>query len=282
MSYSLSDPIAALACNTSLDLFESRCWSSGSLMQNAIGLDHLAATLKRFNRKRRASALCRRVGNWLRSVNLDTTDLLEEVINLSASARGYSGSGFQRAILALGERETATRLKLLSAGSALRAELEIFPLAARPTELQLLSGPRLRLARQAAVAVLALGMPALSGCQSGVSEMAPPPLKDTQTPPQKPGADQEGRCSLVGDVTDPSGAVIANATVTIANLDTGLTHTVKTNELGHYVAGGLALGRYSVKAESPGFRPSKRPASYSRQGPMAAPMSLSKFALTLS
>ncbi len=92
--YSLSDPIAALACNTSLDLFESRCWSSGSLMQNAIGLDHLAATLKRFNRKRRASALCRRVGNWLRSVNLDTTDLLEEVINLSASARGYSGSGF--------------------------------------------------------------------------------------------------------------------------------------------------------------------------------------------
>jgi hypothetical protein len=84
--------------------------------------------------------------------------------------------------------------------------------------------------------------------------MAPPPLKDTQTPPQKPGADQEGRCSLLGDVTDPSGAVVANATVTIANLDTGLTYTVKTNELGHYVAGGLALGRYSVKAESPGFK----------------------------
>lgn len=252
--YSLSDPMAALACNTSLDLFESRCWSSGSLMQNAIGLDHLAATLKRFNRKRLASALCRRVGNWLRSVNLDTTDLLEEAINLGASARGCSSSGFHRAILALGERETATRLKFLSAGSSLRAELETFPHAARPTELQLLSGPRLRLARQAAVAVLALGMPALSGCQSGGSEMAPPPLKDTQTPPQTPGADQEGRCSLVGDVTDPSGAVVANATVTIANLDTGLTHTVKTNELGHYVAGGLALGRYSVKAESPGFK----------------------------
>jgi hypothetical protein len=41
--YTLSDPAAALACDLSLDLFESRCWSNGSLMQRAIGLDHLAA-----------------------------------------------------------------------------------------------------------------------------------------------------------------------------------------------------------------------------------------------
>ena len=79
--------------------------------------------------------------------------------------------------------------------------------------------------------------------------MAPPPLKDTQS-----GANQEGRCSLVGDVTDSSGAVVANATITIANLDTGLTRTVKTNEVGHYVAGGLRFGHYSVKAQSPGFK----------------------------
>jgi TonB family protein len=92
-------------------------------------------------------------------------------------------------------------------------------------------------------------MPTISGCQSGVSEMAPPPLKDTQS-----GANQEGRCSLVGDVTDSSGAVVANATITIANLDTGLTRTVKTNEVGHYVAGGLRFGHYSVKAQSPGFK----------------------------
>jgi TonB family protein len=58
----------------------------------------------------------------------------------------------------------------------------------------------------------------------------------------------------VGDVTDPQGAVVANATITISNLDTGLTRSVKTDEVGHYVAGGLKVGHYSVKAESPGFR----------------------------
>ena len=246
--YSLSDPVAALACDVSLDLFESRCWSNGSLMQNSIGLDHLAATLKRFNRRPEAAALCRRVTSWLRSVNLDTTGFLEEAINLSASAIGSRDPGFQRAILDLGERESATRLKLLSAGSTLRAELEALPLAAEPHEPTPFAASRLRFARQAAVAVLAIGMPAISGCQSGVSEMAPPPLKETQTPPAQSGA------SLVGDVTDPQGAVVVNAMITVTNLDTGVTRIVKTNQMGHYVAGGLKVGHYSVKAESPGFK----------------------------
>lgn len=52
----------------------------------------------------------------------------------------------------------------------------------------------------------------------------------------------------------PQGAVIANATITITNIDTNFTRTVKTNEVGHYVAGGLKVGHYIVKAESPGFR----------------------------
>jgi TonB family protein len=246
--YSLSDPVAALACNTSLDLFESRCWSNGSLMQNSIGLDHLAATLKRFNRKPEAAALCRRVASWLRSVNLDTTALLEEAINLSASATDVRDPGLQRAVLALKERESGTRLRLLSAGSTLRAELEALPLSAKPCEPPPLAASRLRFARQAAVAMLAIGMPAISGCQSGVSEMAPPPLKETQTPPAQSGA------SLVGDVTDPQGAVVTNATITITNLDTGVARTVKTNQMGHYVAGGLKVGHYSVKAEYPGFK----------------------------
>ena len=47
--YSLSDPVADLACKLSLDLFASRCWTNGSLMQSAIGLDHLASVTKRFS-----------------------------------------------------------------------------------------------------------------------------------------------------------------------------------------------------------------------------------------
>lgn len=246
--YQLSDPVAAVACDLSIDLFESRCWSGGSLMQRAIGLDHLASVTKRFHRGSSAAALCARVTGWVRAVNLDTIGLLDDVIGLSASAQSSADAGALRALLALRTRESETRQTLLSDGSSLRAELEAlrFPVTARP--LQPFLGSRLRVARQAAVAVLAIGMPALSACQSGVSEMAPPPLKDTRP------ANQQGRCSLVGDVTDPSGAVVANATIIIANLDTGLTRTVKTNELGHYLAGGLTFGHYSVKAEFPGFR----------------------------
>lgn len=244
--YNLSDPVAAQACNTALGLFESRCWSNGSLMQRAIGLDHLASVTKRFHRGSSEAALCARVSNWVRSVNLDTISLLNDVIDLSASTQSGMGAGTEHAVLALKKRESTTRQPLLSDGANLRRELEALRFPLPVGTLHPIPGARLRLARQAAVAVLAIGMPAMSACQSGVSEMAPPPLKDTQN--------QQGRCSLVGDVTDPSGAVVANATITIANLDTGLTRSVKTNELGHYVAGGLTFGHYTVKAESPGFK----------------------------
>jgi len=250
--YNLSDPIADLACNLSLDLFDSRCWSNGSLMQSAIGLDHLAAVRKRFDHQPSAAALCGRVGTWLRSVNLDTTSLLEEVIDLSASTTGSLDARFQRARLALREREHTSRRELLSQGSNLRTELETFRFPSKASQLNPTPGARLRFARQFAAAVLAIGLPATAGCQSGVSEMAPPPLKEANTPP-RPDADQD-RCSLVGNVTDPQGAVVANAAITITNIDTGLTRTVKTNEVGHYVAGGLKLGHYTVKAEYPGFK----------------------------
>jgi anaerobic magnesium-protoporphyrin IX monomethyl ester cyclase len=244
--YSLSDPVADLACKLSLDLFASRCWSNGSLMQSAIGLDHLASVTKRFYNRPSEVALCERVHGWVRSVNLDTISLLDEVIDFSASTHGNMGADIQGALQRFRERESRTRQQFLSEGSNLREELKALRLsqALGPHEVV---RSRLRLARQAAVAVLAIGMPAISGCQSGVSEMAPPPLKGEQTPAQ------ETRCSLVGDVTDPQGAVVANATITITNLDTNLTRTVRTNEVGHYVAGGLKVGRYTVKAESPGF-----------------------------
>ena len=251
--YNLSDPVADLACNLSLDLFDSRCWSNGSLMQSAIGLDHLAAVRKRFDHQPSGAALCGRVGTWLRSVNLDTTSLLEEVIDLSASTTGSLDARFQRARLALREREHTSRRELLSQGSNLRTELETFRFTSKASQLNPTPGARLRFARQFAAAVLAIGLPATAGCQSGVSEMAPPPLKEAKTLPP-PGADQDSRCSLVGDVTDPQGAVVANAAITITNIDTGLTRTVKTNEVGHYLAGGLKLGHYTVKAEYPGFK----------------------------
>lgn len=60
--------------------------------------------------------------------------------------------------------------------------------------------------------------------------------------------------TIVGTVTDPSGAVVANTTVTITNVDTATTRSLTTNSDGQYVAPGLGIGRYDVRAEAKGFK----------------------------
>ena len=60
--------------------------------------------------------------------------------------------------------------------------------------------------------------------------------------------------TIVGTVTDPSGSVVPNVTVTITNTQTGAIRTMTTNDVGQYVAPGLAIGTYDLKAESSGFK----------------------------
>ncbi|HXY25452.1 MAG TPA: carboxypeptidase-like regulatory domain-containing protein [Candidatus Acidoferrum sp.] len=60
--------------------------------------------------------------------------------------------------------------------------------------------------------------------------------------------------TIVGIVTDPSGAAIPNVTITITNTDTGLVTTSSTNEAGQYVAPNLRIGHYKVKATAPNFK----------------------------
>jgi len=57
-------------------------------------------------------------------------------------------------------------------------------------------------------------------------------------------------------VTDPSGALVPNATVKVTNVDTNVTAALKTNGAGVYVASTLAVGTYRVEAEALGFRKS--------------------------
>jgi len=63
---------------------------------------------------------------------------------------------------------------------------------------------------------------------------------------------QEG--TIVGTVTDPSGAAIPNVTVTITQVETGRTSTFTTNDAGQYAAPGLPIGHYDLKATSTGFK----------------------------
>ncbi len=60
--------------------------------------------------------------------------------------------------------------------------------------------------------------------------------------------------TMVGTVTDPSGAAVANATITVTNLDTGLSRTLTTSGDGQYVAPDLHIGRYTVRAAAAGFK----------------------------
>ena len=60
--------------------------------------------------------------------------------------------------------------------------------------------------------------------------------------------------TIVGTVTDPSGGVVPNVTITITNLSTGFARTLTTNDTGQYAAPGLPIGKYDVKASGSGFR----------------------------
>src|SRR5271165_1897613 len=65
---------------------------------------------------------------------------------------------------------------------------------------------------------------------------------------------QTFRGTILGSVSDSSGAAVPGATVTIKNLDTGLTRTVTTSDDGTYGAPELPIGNYSVSVEKAGFK----------------------------
>jgi hypothetical protein len=67
-------------------------------------------------------------------------------------------------------------------------------------------------------------------------------------------AAQTFRGTILGTVTDSSGAAIAGAAVTVKNVNTGLSRTVTTSEDGTYSVPELPIGSYSVTIEKTGFR----------------------------
>jgi len=64
--------------------------------------------------------------------------------------------------------------------------------------------------------------------------------------------------TIVGTVTDSSGAVMPNVNVTVTNPATGWTRTFPTNDAGQYVAADVQIGHYNIKAEASGFKVSEQ------------------------
>ncbi len=65
---------------------------------------------------------------------------------------------------------------------------------------------------------------------------------------------QTFRGTILGTVTDPSGAVVAGATVKVRNLATGLERTTTTSADGSYSVPELPIGSYSVTVSLAGFQ----------------------------
>lgn len=64
--------------------------------------------------------------------------------------------------------------------------------------------------------------------------------------------------TIVGTVTDPSGAAVAGASVMVANSDTGQVRHFTTGGQGEYVAPDVHIGHYTVRVEAKGFKAAER------------------------
>lgn len=80
-----------------------------------------------------------------------------------------------------------------------------------------------------------------------------------------------------GYVSDPSGALMANARVTITSSATGLTRTVSTDSSGRWLAAGMLSGNFKAKVEVPGFQTGMFSLNYDANQP-----SMYSFPLTLA
>ena len=69
-----------------------------------------------------------------------------------------------------------------------------------------------------------------------------------------PASAQTFRGSIIGTVSDSSGAAIAQATVSAKNTSTGLTRTTQTSSDGTYSLPELTIGTYEVSATKSGFQ----------------------------
>jgi hypothetical protein len=60
--------------------------------------------------------------------------------------------------------------------------------------------------------------------------------------------------TILGTISDPSGAAIPNVTVTVTNTDTGISRKTTTNTDGQYIAPDVLIGHYDVRAQANGFK----------------------------
>ena len=66
------------------------------------------------------------------------------------------------------------------------------------------------------------------------------------------------QATIVGTVSDPSGAAVPNVKITITSKESGAVRDFQSNGDGQYVAPDLNIGHYSIRAEAAGFKVSEK------------------------
>lgn len=72
------------------------------------------------------------------------------------------------------------------------------------------------------------------------------------------GAQTAGTASVSGTVTDPTGAIVASASITLTNTERGTTRTTTTDQTGLYSLPNVPVGAYNLKVVANGFQTSVR------------------------
>ncbi len=73
-----------------------------------------------------------------------------------------------------------------------------------------------------------------------------------------PAFSQANLGRILGAVTDQTGGVVAGATLTILDVQRGISRSLTTDNAGEYNAPNLTPGTYTVRAESKGFKTAER------------------------
>src|SRR5579883_2999849 len=72
------------------------------------------------------------------------------------------------------------------------------------------------------------------------------------------GFAQQASANVNGVVSDPTGAAVPNADVSLTNVDTSVARSTRTNSDGAYVFLNVVPGAYTISVSAPGFAPVKQ------------------------
>jgi ankyrin repeat protein/radical SAM superfamily enzyme YgiQ (UPF0313 family) len=122
--YNLLDPAADLVCSITKKSFLKRRWGDDSLMDFAVGMEHLSEIMKHFYKGKEVAELHKKIHTWWLEINRNSLDLLENLVDICSLDPHQLQKSTRNNIKDILEEEAFTRSLLYSQGQNLRQNLE--------------------------------------------------------------------------------------------------------------------------------------------------------------